>query len=119
VSEVNGLVNRFTEAKKMMKQMGGMMGGLPGGMPGGVPRGMGRPKAAQQSKKPPKKGQKVSGNPAKRAGAVTEEPADAVTVDPAAAFGLGGLPSTPEELAAAMGDFQLPPELQQLLDGQG
>ncbi|HEX5741978.1 MAG TPA: signal recognition particle protein [Pilimelia sp.] len=68
VMEVNQLLNRFTQAQKMMKQMGGMMGlpgrrkatkspknkrkggkaggrprggmpaGLPGGMPGGVPK---------------------------------------------------------------------------------
>jgi signal recognition particle subunit SRP54 len=114
VSEVNGLVNRFTEAKKMMKQMGGMMGGMPGGMPGaggGMPRGLGKPKG--QSKKAPKKGQKVSGNPAKRAGAIAETPAPA---DPGAAFGAGGL--NPDDLAAAMDGFELPPDLQKLLESQ-
>jgi signal recognition particle subunit SRP54 len=70
VMDVNQLLNRFTEAQKMMKQMGGMMGlpgsgrrkatkspknkrkgtksgggprmggGFPGGMPGGLPGGM-------------------------------------------------------------------------------
>jgi signal recognition particle subunit SRP54 len=69
VMDVNQLLNRFTDAQKMMKQMGGMMGlpgagrrkatkspknkrkgtkggnrprvgGMPGGMPGGFPGGM-------------------------------------------------------------------------------
>jgi signal recognition particle subunit SRP54 len=68
VMDVNQLLNRFTEAQKMMKQMGGMMGlpgarrkatkspknkrkgtkgggrprsaGMPGGLPGGMPPGM-------------------------------------------------------------------------------
>jgi signal recognition particle subunit SRP54 len=119
VSEVNGLVNRFTEARKMMKQMGGMMGGL-GGMPGlpagAMPRGLGKPKQQAQARK--KKGQKVSGNPAKRAGVVAESPAETVTVDPAAAFGVTGPSPSVEDLQKAMGDFQLPPDLQKLL-GQG
>jgi signal recognition particle subunit SRP54 len=110
VTEVNGLVNRFTDARKMMKQMGGMMGGAPGGMP----RGLGKPK--QQPAKKPKKGQRVSGNPAKRAGVVADEPTP--TTAPGAAFGLGpDLPQTPEELAAALGDFQLPPDIQRMLGG--
>ncbi len=62
VSEVNQLLERFTQAQKMMKQMarGGGMPGMPG-MPGGG--GGGRKKGKSQQRK--KKGK--SGNPAKRA----------------------------------------------------
>jgi signal recognition particle subunit SRP54 len=68
VSDVNGLVDRFFEARKMMLSMargGGPGGGLPG-MPG-LP-GMGGGKRAK-GKQPVKKskGKRVSGNPAKRA----------------------------------------------------
>lgn len=61
VSDVNGLIDRFTQAQKMMKQVakGGAMPGMPP-----VP-GM---RAPQPMKKQPKgKGAKKSGNPAKRA----------------------------------------------------
>jgi len=69
VSDVNQLVNRFSEARKMMSQMtrgGGIpgmpgMGGLPAGMAGG-----GRPGKGKKQKKG-KKQARVSGNPAKRA----------------------------------------------------
>jgi signal recognition particle subunit SRP54 len=67
VSDVNGLVDRFFEARKMMMSMakGGGMPGMPG-MPG-LP-GMGGGKRAK-AKQPVKKGKgkRVSGNPAKRA----------------------------------------------------
>ena len=64
VSDINGLVDRFFEARKMMMSMakGGGMPGMPG-MPG-VGGGK-RAKAKQQPKKG--KGKRVSGNPAKRA----------------------------------------------------
>jgi signal recognition particle subunit SRP54 len=52
VMDVNQLLNRFTEAQKMMKQMGGMMG-LPGG---------GRRKATK-SPKNKRKGTKGGGRP--------------------------------------------------------
>ncbi|MUL42178.1 signal recognition particle protein [Streptomonospora sp. PA3] len=64
VSDVNGLVTRFFEAQKMMRQMKNSgMGGMPGmpGMPGG---GGGRKKAKAQAKKA-KKGKQRSGNPLK------------------------------------------------------
>ncbi len=68
VSDVNQLVNRFLEARKMMSQMakGGGIPGMPAipGMPGGGAGG-GRPKKGKKGAKG-KKG-KVSGNPAKRA----------------------------------------------------
>jgi len=68
VSEVNKLVEKFTAAQKMMKQMrGGKMPAMPPGM--ALPPGMGAglpqmapPKMAQQPKKKSR-----SGNPAKRA----------------------------------------------------
>jgi signal recognition particle subunit SRP54 len=67
VSEVNKLVDRFTAAQKMMRQMrnGGMPAGMPA-MPGiaGMPGMPGMPKANKAV--PPKKKSK-SGNPAKRA----------------------------------------------------
>ncbi len=112
VSEVNSLVNRFVEARKMMHQLGsGLMGGLPGGMPGAGSMGgfpsMRKPK--QQAKKK-KSGQKVSGNPAKRAGLVAETAAPEPS---GAAFGLGG--ASPEDLEKAMKDFQLPPDISRLL----
>ncbi|MFL6064582.1 MAG: signal recognition particle protein [Friedmanniella sp.] len=104
VSEVNGLVNRFFEARKMMTSMAsGKMPGMPGlpGMAGG-----GRKPAAKQQKK--KGGRGVSGNPAKRN---APQPA-AAAVDPAAAFGAGaGAPLDEKALQQAMADFQLPPEL--------
>ena len=68
VSEINNLVDRFTAAQKMMRQMrngGGMpnMPGMPamGGM-GGMP---GLPKGGSKNQPPKKKSR--SGNPAKRA----------------------------------------------------
>jgi signal recognition particle subunit SRP54 len=68
VSEVNSLVERFTQAQKMMKQMrnGKVPAGMPAGMglpPGAAIPGMSAPKKGNQ---PPKKKSR-SGNPAKRA----------------------------------------------------
>jgi signal recognition particle subunit SRP54 len=67
VSEVNGLVDRFFEARKMMLSMA-RGGGVPGapGMPGLPGMGAGRrPKGRQPARKG--KAKRVSGNPAKRA----------------------------------------------------
>ncbi|RNL84786.1 signal recognition particle protein [Halostreptopolyspora alba] len=63
VSDVNGLVTRFFEAQKMMRQM--KNGGMPGmpGMPG-QGGGGGKKKAKAQGKKA-KKGKQRSGNPMK------------------------------------------------------
>jgi signal recognition particle subunit SRP54 len=65
VTEVNSLVDRFSAAQKVMKQMRGG-GGLPPGVP--LPAGMGLPAAPVRAKNSgaPKKKSK-SGNPAKRA----------------------------------------------------
>ncbi len=68
VSDVNQLLERFTEAQKVMKQMrGGGMPGLPG-MPGGM--GAGGPSRKQVKAKAGKSNRGAkgrSGNPAKRA----------------------------------------------------
>lgn len=104
VSDVNQLVTRFIEARKMMEKMAGAMGGgaMPAGMPG-MPPGMGgRPAKRQQSKKAPKKGARVSGNPARR-----QEQANAKAL---------GLPTGGAAAAPSMDDFQLPPELQKMFD---
>ena len=68
VSEVNSLVERFTGAQKMMKQMrnGKVPAGLPAGMglpPGAAIPGMSTPNKGNQ----PSKKKSRSGNPAKRA----------------------------------------------------
>jgi len=68
VSEVNSLVERFTGAQKMMKQMrnGKVPAGMPAGM--GLPPGAAIPSMSAPNKgnQPPKKKSR-SGNPAKRA----------------------------------------------------
>lgn len=72
VSDVNALVDKFTAAQKMMKQMrnGGGVPGMPGMSGLGMPAMSGMPALGAQSPKkgqqPPKKKSK-SGNPAKRA----------------------------------------------------
>ena len=73
VSEVNSLVERFTQAQKMMKQMrnGKVPAGLPAGM--GMPPGAAMPPGSYGGMSAPKKGNQPakkksrSGNPAKRA----------------------------------------------------
>ena len=99
VSEVNNLVDRFLEARKMMAQMG--RGGMPSmpGMPG-LPGASKKAKGKQPKGKSKVKGGR-SGNPAKRA---LEIQAAAERRGPAGddAFGL------PE-------DFELPKEFKDLL----
>ena len=73
VSEVNSLVERFTQAQKMMKQMrnGKVPAGMPAGM--GLPPGAALPPGSFGGMNAPKKGNQPptknsrSGNPAKRA----------------------------------------------------
>jgi signal recognition particle subunit SRP54 len=106
VSEVNSLVNRFFEARKMMSSLAtGKMPGVPG-MPGAR-----KPQARQSQKK--KSGRGVSGNPAKRSQQSAEQPAAVGGGDPAAVFGGGELDE--KALQQALGDFQLPPELRSRL----
>lgn len=109
VSDVNQLVNRFVDARKMMEKMAGSMGGMGGGggMPAAMPPGMpgalpgGRGPKRQPAKKSPKKGHKVSGNPAKRK-----------QQEAAKALGIKAQPEVPQ----TMDDFQLPPDLQKMFD---
>ncbi|MFZ0158804.1 MAG: signal recognition particle protein [Kineosporiaceae bacterium] len=94
VSDVNTLLERFSEAQKMMRQMRRGMGGLPGmgGVPGAVSGG--GKKSRGKTAPPPRKGKAKSGNPAKRAqqerdAANRTGPAGAGA--PGGAFGLGGI----------------------------
>jgi signal recognition particle subunit SRP54 len=80
VSDVNSLVDRFFEARKMMMSFakGGGMPGLPG-MPGTSSGGK-RGRAKQAAKNKQGKGRRVSGNPAKaaqQAKAAQDKPATA------------------------------------------
>lgn len=112
VQDVNSLVNRFMETRKVMAQMGS--GGMPGipGM-GGMPGMGGRRAGAKQAPAARKKSRKgVSGNPAKRAQLESQPTAPAAS---GAAFGV----PTPRPADPAQGGFQLPPELQKMLEDQG
>ncbi|MBS2536575.1 signal recognition particle protein [Catenulispora sp. NF23] len=106
VPEVNNLIERFLEAKKMMSQMakGGMPGmpGLPGaGGLGGTKRKSAKAKAADKASK--SKGRSRSGNPAK---AKAEEAARQARKEGNGAFGEDG------------GQFELPDEFKNLLPPQ-
>ena len=102
MSDVNGLVNRFFDARKMMSSLAS------GKMPGhaGPARDAGRRTAPAAKPKKKKGGRGVSGNPAKRnaprrAGRRStrrRRSAPAATMDEAA-------------LQKAMAEFELPPEL--------
>ena len=103
VSDVNQLVDRFFEARKMM--MSFARGGMPGlpGMPGVAAQGGRRNKA----KAKPAKGRRSSGNPAKAAAeAKARQEAEAASANP---FGSpGGEEIDYEKAAAALdlpGDF--------------
>ena len=100
VSDVNSLVNRFFEARKMMSSLaGGRMPNIPGmpGMNGGGAGAARRPPARQKKKG----GRGVSGNPAKR-NAPQPAPSAPAPLDEAA-------------LQKAMSEFELPPELRRRL----
>ena len=118
VRDVNQLVDRFFEARKMMQQMakGGGMPGMPGmgGMPG-LP-GAGKRAGARQKPQQKKKGKRGSGNPAKRAAeekaaaARESQGADSAhrvgSADGAGAFGFD---------QDADSEFELPKELRDLM----
>jgi signal recognition particle subunit SRP54 len=73
VADVNQLVDRFFEARKMMQQMA--RGGMPG-MPGAPGMGLGKKAKGRQAPQPKKaKGARRSGNPAKAAQQAEQEPA--------------------------------------------
>jgi signal recognition particle subunit SRP54 len=104
VTEVNGLVDRFVQAQKMMKQMG-KGGGMPG-MPGMPGFGGGSKKSKGKSSAPKaKKGR--SGNPAKRA---IEESGAPVGGGTGSMLGIGD-----DSPAFDPADLELPPELKKLL----
>ncbi len=98
VKDVNGLVDRFFDARKMMQQMA-RGGGMPG-MPG-----VGKRAGAKQKPQQKKKGKRVSGNPAKRAAEASGAPPKA---DGASAFGFPGAGGANQE-------FELPKELKDLM----
>lgn len=122
VSEVNQLVDRFFEARKMMQKMaksGGMPdAGMPG-MPGlpGTPGGSKRAGARQKPKKKKNK-KKVSGNPAKRAAAENARPGSEAEPSEAKHGGNAGAAAFGFDSAGqddAGQEFELPKELKDLL----
>jgi signal recognition particle subunit SRP54 len=100
VTDVNGLVERFVEAQKMMRQLasGGGMPGMPG-IPG-MGHGGKKSKGKMQAKSGKKGGKSRSGNPAKRA--------QELAALAARESGEGAALDLPE-------DFELPDELKNLL----
>jgi signal recognition particle subunit SRP54 len=108
VQEVNQLLERFTEAQKMMRQMR-RGGGLPG-MPG-VPGIGGGKKSKGRAAPPPRKGKAKSGNPAKRAQQERDAAQRAAAPSPSGgAFGLGTGAGAPDPA-----DLQLPPGFEKFL----
>ncbi|HRW17695.1 MAG TPA: signal recognition particle protein [Dermatophilaceae bacterium] len=110
VSDVNQLLERFTEAQKMMKQLA--RGGMPGipGMPG-----MGGGRKAKQAA--PQRRKAKSGNPAKRAQeqqALTQKAADARQAAAGKAFGMPGGAGAGEP-PAGLDPSQLPPGFEKFL----
>jgi signal recognition particle subunit SRP54 len=107
VADVNQLVDRFFEARKMMQQMA--RGGMPG-LPGSPGMALGKRSKARQAPQAKKgKGKRVSGNPAKRAreesASGSAEPADG------SAFGLGKEPAPDFDPES----FELPAGLEKYL----
>ncbi len=100
-TDVNQLLERFEQAKTMMKSMArGGMGSGPGGM-GALP-GSGK-KARGRTAPPPQVRKSKSGNPAKRASeeaAARQRATEAAKASAGAAFGLGrgDAPVSPEDL---------------------
>jgi signal recognition particle subunit SRP54 len=111
VSDINGLVDRFFEARKMMMSMakGGGKPGMPGmpGMPGAG--GGKRAKGRQQAKKG--KAKRGSGNPAKRA--AQERAAAQKPTGNGGAANPFGIPAGQEEEADT--SFELPADLSKYL----
>jgi len=110
-SDVNQLIDRFLEARKMMESMA--RGAMPA-MPGMAGMGGKRGKSRQQV--PQKRAKRGSGNPAKRAAqeAVSTATAKAGTpADGGAAFGFG--PGAGKDAADLPSGFELPKELKDLL----
>jgi signal recognition particle subunit SRP54 len=111
VSEVNGLVDRFFEARKMMQSIA-RGGGMPG--MGGVPGAGKRAKQNKQKQKGKGKSRsKVSGNPAKRAQQEREAAERAAAGSGQEEANPFGLPAGQEDFDPA--DLQLPPEVAKFL----
>jgi len=114
VSDVNQLVDRFFEARKMMMSMASG-GGVPG-MPGMPGLGGGKRSKARQAPQQ-KRSKRGSGNPAKRAAQERAAAAGAAQTDDAAergaaAFGFGKKGDPATQLPS---DFELPKELKDYL----
>ena len=111
VSDVNQLVDRFFEARKMMSQLakGGGMPGMPG-MPG-MGGGPGRKPKKQPAKKKGKGGKRVSGNPAKAAqqAKAEKEKQDAQPQNPF------GQPAEEVDYEKAAEELNLPKDFSQFL----
>ncbi|HJQ04856.1 MAG TPA: signal recognition particle protein [Nocardioides sp.] len=113
VSDVNGLVDRFFEARKMMMQMarGGGMPGMPG-IPGmGGAGGGKRVSAKQKAKQQGKGGKRRSGNPAKaaqEAAAAEKRAAERPAANP---FGIG----QDIDYEAAAANLELPKDFSKFL----
>jgi len=117
VSDVNGLVERFGEARKVMRQLGSGMG-MPG-MPGAGSR-----TSATRSRKKGKKGRKPvrSGRPgATRPTASAGSAAAAATSAPAGHLPGGAPAAGPDRLSGVElpAGFELPPEWRDLLPPEG
>jgi signal recognition particle subunit SRP54 len=120
VSDVNQLIDRFTEAQKMMRQLA--KGGMPGlgGMPGMPGLGGGGKKSRGRTAPPGKGKQKgKSGNPAKRAqqerdAAQRRTGAGAGAGPAGGAFGLGGGAAGPAA-GADPSAVELPPGFEKFL----
>jgi signal recognition particle subunit SRP54 len=117
VSDVNQLLERFTEAQKMMRQMRKGLGGMPGmpGMPA-LPGGGGK-KSRGRTAPAARKGKAKSGNPAKRAQQERDEAQRAAAGPaqpsvPGGAFGLG--PGNPAP-GADPTSLELPPGFEKFL----
>ena len=115
VTEINGLVERFTQASKMMKRMsnGGGIPGMPAmpGMPGG------RGGATKKQRKAGKKNRRKFGNPAKQKQWEAQQAAKSEETAPApaagSAFGMGA--AQPAAPAAAPTLDDLPDDLKRML----
>jgi signal recognition particle subunit SRP54 len=112
VSEVNALLERFTDAQKMMKQLA-RGGGIPG--MAGIPRMGGGQKGRHQQ---PQRKKSKSGNPAKRAAeerAALEKSTAAKTGGGGAAFGGGGAADGDGGIPADLDPNQLPAGFEKFL----
>ncbi|UFU04141.1 signal recognition particle protein [Ruania suaedae] len=118
VSEINGLLERFEQAKTMMRSMAASGGrGMPG-MPGGMPGMGGLPGGGKKSKgkmaPPPKRKKGKSGNPAKRA--QQERELAQRTSKPApsgSSFGVGGTGASADDVDPS--SLDLPPGFDKFL----